>query len=100
MNCDFCGRPYTELTTLNVLGRDMNLCENCIALCSEIAYEYEEKLAAGEHAGQVTHSAPTPLNCRRRHRSKRIWTSMSSDRTRRKSRFPSLCTTTTSASTR
>ena len=61
MNCDFCGRPYTELTTLNVLGRDMNLCENCIALCSEIAYEYEEKLAAGEHAGQVTHSAPDAI---------------------------------------
>ena len=61
MNCDFCGRPYTELTTLNVLGRDMNLCENCIALCSEIAYEYEEKLAAGENAGQVTHSAPDAI---------------------------------------
>ena len=61
MNCDFCGRPYSELTTLNVLGRDMNLCENCIALCSEIAYEYEEKLAAGENAGQITHSAPDAI---------------------------------------
>ena len=50
-----------ELTTLNVLGRDMNLCENCIALCSEIAYEYEEKLAAGENAGQITHSAPDAI---------------------------------------
>ena len=61
-NCDFCGRQYPELTTLNVLGRNMNLCDNCIALCSEIAYEYEEKMAsAADGADKVTRSDPDEI---------------------------------------
>jgi ATP-dependent Clp protease ATP-binding subunit ClpX len=42
--CGFCGRPSAHTTGLNVSGRFVEFCEDCLDLCTEIADAYEATL--------------------------------------------------------
>ena len=61
-NCAFCGR-YTEYPVrLNVEGRQMDFCEDCISICNAITYEYEDMIAskAGANRKVKPISLPKP----------------------------------------
>ncbi len=45
-HCAFCGRYTERPITLNVEGRQMDFCEDCISICTAITYEYEDSIAA------------------------------------------------------
>ena len=49
--CGFCGRPSAHTTGLNVSGRFVEFCEDCLDLCCEIADAYEVTLLAEEETG-------------------------------------------------
>ncbi len=40
--CAFCGRPCSHTTRLNVSGRMLDFCDDCIDICCEIVDAYEE----------------------------------------------------------
>ena len=42
--CAFCSRPSDDLVTVNVEGRKLKFCRDCIAICNEITYAYEDSL--------------------------------------------------------
>lgn len=42
--CAFCSRPSNDLVTINVEGRKMKFCRDCIAICNEITYGYEDTI--------------------------------------------------------
>ena len=49
--CGFCGRPSAHTTGLNISGRFVEFCEDCLDLCCEIADAYEVTLLAEDEAG-------------------------------------------------
>ena len=50
--CGFCGRPTDHVTTLGIEGNRIDFCDECLSLCCEIAAEYEETLASGDHSSK------------------------------------------------
>ncbi len=44
--CAFCGRPCAHTTKLNISGRMLDFCDDCIDICCEIVDAYEESEAA------------------------------------------------------
>ncbi len=43
--CAFCSRPSNDLVAINVEGRKLKFCRDCIAICNEITYSYEDSLS-------------------------------------------------------
>ncbi len=51
--CGFCGRNTSHLTTLNVAGKSINFCDDCISICCEISDEYEASLVVAEEVEEL-----------------------------------------------
>ncbi len=51
--CGFCGRPSAHTTRLDVSGRLVDFCDDCIDLCCEIADAYEVTLSPGTETDLV-----------------------------------------------
>ena len=51
--CGFCGRNTSNLTTLNVAGKSINFCDDCISICCEISDEYEASLVVAEEVDDI-----------------------------------------------
>ena len=49
--CGFCGRPSAHTTRLEISGRLVDFCEDCLDLCCEIADAYELTLSPAEETG-------------------------------------------------
>ena len=49
--CGFCGRPSAHTTRLDISGRLVEFCEDCLDLCCEIADAYELTLSPAEENG-------------------------------------------------
>ncbi len=60
--CAFCSRPSDDLVTLTVEGGKMKFCRDCIAICGEITYGYEDlikkKVAKTAKTKQLTLPKP------------------------------------------
>ncbi len=46
--CGFCGRPCTHTISLNISGRLVDFCDNCIDICCEIVDAYESTFEEAE----------------------------------------------------
>ncbi len=49
--CGFCGRPSAHTTRLDISGRLVDFCDDCLDLCCEIADAYELSLSPAEETG-------------------------------------------------
>ena len=59
--CAFCSRPLKDLVELDFEGRRLKFCHDCISLCREVTYSYED--AMEEKAEQAdTDTALTAVN--------------------------------------
>ena len=61
--CSFCGRPCAHTISLNISGRLLDFCDNCIDICCEIvdAYEETEELSLPVEAEDAFLSEERPL---------------------------------------
>ncbi|MEG2117894.1 MAG: AAA family ATPase, partial [Clostridia bacterium] len=57
--CSFCGRPSDILVPLKIEGRKMNFCQDCLAICTSIVYEYEDMLE--DKVEKTDKTKPIPL---------------------------------------
>ena len=103
--CSFCGKHQDEVERM-IIGPGVNICSECIGLCADLLSDKPDHPgsnssapAAAAPAGRV--SSPqmiSPSTSRPPQRSRRVWTSMSSVRTRPSVCWPSRSTTIISAS--
>lgn len=61
-NCAFCGRVTEHPIKLNIEGRDMDFCDECVSICLSIADSYEDLMSEKKttSAKQKAISLPKP----------------------------------------
>ena len=42
--CAFCSRPSKDLVEIDFEGRKMKFCHDCISICREVTYGYEDAM--------------------------------------------------------
>ena len=84
--CSFCGKSHWEVRKL-IAGPGVYICENCILVCKNVL---DKELQAEEKKKTIKLNVPKPRQPR--------WTNTASAKTKPRRRWPSRCTTITSAS--
>ena len=51
--CAFCSRPSKDLVEIDFEGRKMKFCHDCISICREVTYGYEEAMDEKAEHGSV-----------------------------------------------
>ena len=51
--CAFCSRPSKDLVEIDFEGRKMKFCHDCISICREVTYGYEDAMEAKAEHGSV-----------------------------------------------
>ena len=51
--CAFCSRPSKDLVEIDFEGRKMKFCHDCISICREVTYGYEDAMEEKAEHGSV-----------------------------------------------
>ena len=55
--CAFCSRPSKDLVEIDFEGRKMKFCHDCISICREVTYGYEDAMEEKAEHGSVALTA-------------------------------------------
>ena len=103
--CSFCGKHQDEVERM-IIGPGVNICSECIGLCADLLSDKPDHPGSNSSRpsrGSASRARIQPaddlaINIKTPAEIKRVWTSMSSVRTRPSVCWPSRSTTTISAS--